>query len=220
MYLDEKIALMERARRQKEKEEREASKRGQEENQGEKLELEDALQGILKGELRLPNEEHLEFEPRVYTNQNIPMMVFKNFYEASKEEEEGTIYVNHNRQVSQILSWPKKQVKPVPFQKWENQLVNGMASSGLHAKVGKKQQLKALEYLCFEVPTGEGWLYNIIFRKKGKEQTISGNYNCLKEDKDTYGIILEAMVMALDQWFTDGEGGGLFGEENGDKTGK
>lgn len=220
MYLDEKIALMERARRQKEKMDREeAEKKGKEEKEN-KIELEEALKGILEGQLSLPDGEHLEFGPRSYTDQLVPMIVFKNFFQASKEDEEGVIYVNHDKNVSQVLSWPKKFVKPVPFSLWDNQLVNGMASSGLHAKVEKKNQLHSLEYLCFEVPTGEGWLYNVIFRKKGKGQTISGNYNCLKEDKNTYGIILEAMVMALDQWFTDGERGVLFGGEHGEEQGK
>lgn len=220
MYLDEKIALMEREQRQKEKETRAAAEEKNAAASVKKLTLQEALEGIRAGEMRLQEGEHLEFETRVYTGQEVPMIIFKNFHQASKEDKEGVIYINHAKEVSQILSWPKTQIKPVTFNQWSNQLVNGMASNGLHARVGKKKQLDYIEYICFDVPTGKGWLYNIVFRKKGKEQSLTGNYNCLKEDKDTYGIFLEAMVVAMDQWFAQGEGGGLFGEQSREEQGE
>ncbi len=215
MYLDEKIAQMERERRKKEKEkEKEATAPVK------KLTLQEALEGICAGEMRLYEGEHLEFETHVYSDQKVPMILFKNFHQAFKEDKEGVIYINHSKEVSQILSWPKAKIKPVTFDQWSNQLVNGMASNGLHAKVGEKKQLDYLEYICFDVPTGKGWLYNIVFRRKGKEQSLTGNYNCLKEDKDTYGIILEAMIVAMDQWFAQGEGGGLFGNQSREEQGE
>lgn len=214
MNLDEKIALMEREKRQKEKALREAAVEKKADAPGKKLTLQEALEGLHAGEIRLPEGEHLEFETHFYSEENVPMIIFKNFHQALKEDKEGVIYINHTKEVSQILSWPKTQIKPATFSQWSNQLVNGMASNGLHARVGKKKQLDHVEYICFDVPTGKGWLYNIVFRRKGEEQSLTGNYNCLKEDKDTYGIFLEAMVVALDQWFAQREGGGLFGEQS------
>lgn len=211
MYLDEKIALMERARRQKEKEELAENKETVPEE--EKLTLEDALKGIHEGMLVLSEKEHLEFETRICSEKKIPMVIFKDFYEAVQEEEEGTIFVNHAKGISQILSWPKGQMKPVNFKQWENMLVNGMASNNMYAKPQKKKQLEHMEYICFDVPTGEGWLYNIVFRPKGKKQFLIGNYNCKKEEKDTYGVILEAMVMAMNEWFAERERGDIFGEQ-------
>lgn len=35
---------------------------------------------------------------------------------------------------------------------------------------------------------------------------LIGNYNCLKEDVGTYGVLLEAMVVKLDEWMRKREG--------------
>ncbi|WP_124065288.1 hypothetical protein [Clostridium sp. E02] len=198
MNLDEKIALLERARRQKEKEESAKEIKGDQTIPVEKLSLEKALDGIKAGEIRLENDELFEFETSEYTERKIPLVLFKNFYQATKLEKEGAIYVNHTHEVSQILSWPKERIKPMSLDQWANVLVNGMAANRLHAKITKKKQLDHVEYICFDVPTGKGWIYNIIFRIRGEEQQFTGNYNCKKEDQDIYGIFLEAMVINLD----------------------
>ncbi|WP_077611736.1 hypothetical protein [Clostridium sp. Marseille-P2415] len=212
MNLDEKIALLERARRQKEKEEREQSEREKEKAPEKKLTLEEALDGIMAGKMRLENGELFEFETREYSGGHIPLVVFKSFYQASKEDQEGIIYVNHTHEVSQIISWPRERIKPMSLNQWANMLVNGMAANRMHARIVKKKQLDHVEYICFDVPTGKGWLYNIVFRMRGKEEQLTGNYNCMKEEQDTYGIFLEAMVVALNNCLTDREGGGLSGE--------
>lgn len=206
MNLDEKIAFLERAGREKEKQKEEVEKLPEL-----KLTLNEALDGIMAGELRLENGELFEFETREYSDWHIPFVIFKNFYQATQEDKEGVIYVNQTHEVSQIISWPKERMTPINLNQWANMLVNGMAANQMHVKVGKKKQLEHVEYICFDVPTGKGRLYNIVFRIRGKEQQITGNYNCLKEEEDTYGIFLEAMVMALNNWLSGREGGNFSG---------
>lgn len=205
MNLDEKIALLERAGRLKEKEEEEKLPE-------EKLTLKEALEGIAAGELRLKNGELFEFETREYSESQIPFVFFKNFYQASQEDEEGVITVNQTHEVSQILSWPREHIKPMNLDQWGNLLVNGMAANRMYAKIQKKKQLEMVEYLSFDVPTGKGTLHNIVFRTRGTDQQITGNYNCLKKEQDTYGVFLEAMVLALNNWLTGREGGIASGE--------
>ncbi|MDR1769863.1 MAG: hypothetical protein LBS02_04395 [Hungatella sp.] len=214
MNLDEKIALLERARRRKVREEKEQAEQRKEE--AKTLTLSDALDGIKAGKMRLENGDLFEFETRKYSDQNIPLVLFKNFYQATQEDDEGVIHLNRANEVSQIISWPKERVKSMTLNQWANMLVNGMAANGLHVKVGKKEQLDHVEYICFDVPTGNGWLYNIVFRVR--EGQLTGNYNCMKAEKDTYGIFLEAMVITFNNWLADRERGDLSGEYNKEQS--
>ncbi|WP_349943833.1 hypothetical protein ABFV83_11015 [Lacrimispora sp. BS-2] len=214
MNLDEKIALLERARRQKVREEKEQAEQRKEE--AKILTLSDALNGIKAGEMRLENGELFEFETRKYSDKNMSLVLFKNFYQATQENDEGVIYLNRAHEVSQIISWPKERVKPMALNQWANMLVNGMAANGMHVKIGKKEQLDHVEYICFDVPTGNGWLYNIVFRVRGGQ--LMGNYNCMKAEQDTYGIFLEAMVITFNNWLADRERGDLSGEYNKEQS--
>ena len=76
----------------------------------------------------------------------------------------------------------------------------------MYAKVLKKVSLEKVEYICFEVPAAEKWVWNIIFRFKDKWLNFNGNYNCLKQDTPLYGMLLEAMVVQLNQWVMEQEG--------------
>lgn len=204
MRLDEKIALLERERRQQEKEEKllAEQKENAQKEPVRKLTIEKAMEGIRTGEFRLESGELFEFETRTFTDSQIPVVIFRNFFEASQEEEEGVIYVSHTHEVSQILSWPKEPIKPVSMKQWANLLVNGMAANRLHAKIVKTEELDFVDYICFDVPSGKDRLYNIIFRLKGTGQQFTGNYNCRKQDEDTYGVLLEAMVITLNNLFS------------------
>jgi len=204
MRLDEKIALLERERRQQEKEEKllAEQKENAQKEPVKKLTLEEAMEGLRTGELRLESGELFEFETRTFTDSQIPVVTFRNFFEASQEEAEGVIFVSHTHEVSQILSWPKEPIKPVSMKQWANLLVNGMAANRLHAKIVKTEELNFVDYICFDVPSGKDRLYNIIFRLKGTGQQFTGNYNCRKQDEDTYGVFLEAMVITLNNLFS------------------
>lgn len=201
MFADENIAMLERHHRQKAKEEAlKTAEKDVEKQEVAPLTLEEALQGIDAGELRLSDGKKLEFETRTYFQEEIPVTILKNFYQATEEKEESVFYVNHDHELSQIVSWLPENVN-VTFKQWEQMLVNGMAVNHLFAKIVKREQLERVEYLCYEVPSKKGWVYNIIFRKKGKDERLCGNFNCLKEEADSYGVVLEAIVHKVDEWF-------------------
>lgn len=198
MYIDEKIASMDRLRRENLREE--WKKEQLQEEKKEPLTIEDALTGIEKGELRLEGMPLIEFESYIASAQNIPFTVMKNFYDAKQEDAEGVIFLKHTKEISQIISWPKTIIKPTTFEQWGNLLVNGMAANRLYAEIKKKKQLKHIEYICYEVPSGKGTVYNVMFRFRDSSYCTLGNYNCMEADKDIFGIIFEAMMAALDQW--------------------
>lgn len=198
MFIDEKIASMDRLRRENLKEELEKEKQKEADKQG--LTIEEALNGIHAGKLQLEGMPLLEFDSYIATAKNIPFVTFKNFYDAKQEDEEGVIFLKRAKEISQIISWPKTIMKPTTFDQWGNLLVNGMAANRLCAEIKKKKQLKHIEYICYEVPSGKGPVYNVMFRFREKSYTALGNYNCMGEDENTFGIIFEAMMAALDQW--------------------
>ena len=164
------------------------------------LTIEEAMAGIQAGKLQMEGIPLLEFDSYIMPVKNIPFIIFKNFYDANQEDEEGVIFLRREKEISQIVSWPKTILKPTTFEQWGNLLVNGMAANRIHADIKKKQQLKHIEYICYEVPSGKGAVYNLMFRFRDKEHTAIGNYNCMGIDKDTFGIIFEAMMAMLDQW--------------------
>lgn len=198
MFIDEKIAAMDRLRRNNMREERERlTSKGVDKKP---LLVEDALAGICAGKLQLEGIPLLEFDTYIMPTQNIPFVTFKNFYDAKQEDEEGVIFLKRAKEISQIISWPKTILKPTTFEQWGNLLVNGMAANRMSAEIKKKKQLNHIEYICYEVPSGKGPVYNVMFRFRDKGYTAFGNYNCMGEDQDTFGIIFEAMMAALDQW--------------------
>lgn len=203
MQADEKIAELERMRRIKEQMEQEEPNDTKKENP---LTMEEALDGINEGKLCLRNGELLEFEIQNYFKEEFPFITFKDFYQAAQEEESGLILVNHDRNVSQIMSWNPKKRKAATLNQWANLLTNGMAANHMYAKIIKKENLKTIEYICFEVPAGADTVWNIMFRFKNCFKWFSGNYNCMKQDADSLGVCLEAMVWKLDQWMSEKEG--------------
>lgn len=201
MFVDEKIAMLERYRRQAQREEEHDGEEAAENE--EPLTLEEALLGLEAGELKLKDGTCLNFEVRTYFEQEIPVPLLANFYQASEEGEETVLFVNHDHEISQVVSWLRENIKTITMKQWANLLVNGMAQSGLYAKVVNSVQLNCMEYLCYEVPSKRGWVYNIMFRMKGNDKRFTGNFNCLKEEADSYGMVLEAMVHKIDEWFQE-----------------
>ena len=207
MYIDEKIAMLERYHRQTLlADEKTAENQDKEEGaEAEPLTLEEALLGIRAGELELRDGTELKFETRIYFEKEIPVILFKDFYQASEELEGSATFVNHDHEISQVVSYLKNNIRTISMKQWENLLVNGMAANGLYAKVIKSKSMECMEYLCYDVPSKKGWIYNVMFRMKGKDKRFTGNYNCLKEECNNYGVVLEAMVLKMNEWFREQE---------------
>lgn len=191
IFIDEKIALLERQQRLlKEEEQKEEEKQ-----EREVLTLEQAKQGIEDG--------ILEFEKKIYFEDRIQVPIIKSFYDAMEETEDHAIYVNHEHEISQIFTYLQENMQKTTLGQWQKLLVNGMVATGFYADIVKVEQLKHLEYLCYYVPSKKGDIYNMIFRMRGEKRKFTGNFNCTKEEKDCYGIILEAMILKIDEWLCE-----------------
>lgn len=198
-FVDERIAMLEREWRKQRAAEAEQLNAKEDESVQEKMTLEEMLARVREGCVAFSDHEKYTFEVRSCFADKIPMVLIHNFYTGVQEEEGVAIYVNHDRNISQILTVADKEMGKESIGKWKRQLEDGMKMSGSYAEVIKEKVLDNLDYLVFRSPTGEGWVYNLIFRIRAGSSRVVGNYNCFEKDQDTCGLMLEALVCRLDE---------------------
>ena len=64
--------------------------------------------------------------------------------------------------------------------------------------------LENLDYLVYRhLP--KGLLHNLIFRLHTGSRRVVGNYNCYEKDKDTYGLMLEAVLHRMNELLSEPE---------------
>lgn len=204
-FTDERIAMLEREYRRQKREEAEKKNTAETESESiiKGMTLEEMLEAVREGSVALPGKENHTFETRIYFEDRIPMVLIRDFYTGIKEEDGAVIFVNHDRNVSQILTVSDKKLEKTSIGSWKKQLTQGMRMSGAYAEVTKEIVLENLDYLIYRTPTGKGWVYNLIFRIRYGSNRVVGNYNCFEKDKDTYGLLLEALVLRLNELLSE-----------------
>ena len=206
-YIDEKIALLEReARRQKQEERLEAQRAAQPPSEKEEIPpmtLEEMLQAVREGSVTLPDGEKHAFEVRDALTEQVPMVLIKDIYTGVEEQEAVCIYVDHDRDISQMLTLADKPVNEERLGAWKKQLETGMQQAGIYVEVTKEKVLENLDYLVYRTPTAKGWIYNFIFRLQTGSRRVTGNYNCLEKDKETYGLMLEAVLHRMNELLSE-----------------
>ncbi len=208
-FVDERIAMLEREHRRQKREEARAEEKKlfdakeEKENIIPKMTLEEMLEAVREGSVTFPTGQTHTFENRIYFEDRIPMVLIHNFYTGVKEDTGVAIFVNHDQNASQVLTVSDKKLENISIGKWKKQLINGMKISGTYAQVIKEIVLENLDYLIYRTPTGKGWTYNLIFRIRYGSNRVVGNYNCFEKDKDTYGLLLEALVLRLNELLSE-----------------
>ncbi len=195
-FFDEQVAMIEREKR---RQDRESRAKEETKDNVTQISLEEALRGVREGKLALSDHERFEFEVRKYFEDKVPAVVIRNFYTDVQEDKAVVFLVNHSQNVSQVLTVSDKKLEKQSIGKWKKQLEIGMNAAGSYADITKEAVLNNLDYMVFRTPTGKGWTYNLIFRIRTGSGRVVGNYNCFEKDKDTYGIMLEALVCRLDE---------------------
>lgn len=213
-FVDERIAMLEREKRNQKREEAEklSAGAGKAESQPQGMTLEEMLKAVREGSITLPGKGKLDFETRYYFEDKIPMVLIRDFYTGVQEDAAVAVFVNHDHDVSQILTVSDKKLEKTGIGKWKNQLTQGMKMSGTYAEVTKEIVLENLDYLIYRTPTGKGWVHNLIFRIRFGSNRVIGNYNCFEKDKDTYGLLLEALVLRLNELLSVPSGESVEGE--------
>ena len=204
-YVDEKIALLEREARWQEKE-AETENAPMEERQDETryLTLEEMLGAVREGSVAFPDREKFEFGIREVLSEKIPMPLVKDIFTGVEENEDMSIFYDEDRGISQMITLADRPITEGSIGEWKKQMEGGMQELNSYAEVTKEKVLENLDYLISRTPTAKGWVYNICYRPRAGSGRVAGNYNCFEKDKKTYGIMLEALVLRLNETITDG----------------
>lgn len=203
MFLDEKIALLEKALRREKREEaeREALQAELQSEEVHEIEpivtLEKIRAQIQQGQAQI-QEESLEFQIKSYFDNKLVVPIMAQFFDEIKEEKEAVLFANDEKGISFIYTYLPEEMKAQTIEEAKREMEMNLTKLGLFAEVVKEEQLQNLSYICSNMPTGKGALYNILFWIHRDERRIVGNLNCLEKDKDTYGILLEAIVQEID----------------------
>ena len=192
--LDEKIAMLERGQRLEKRKSEQVIIEAVEEEQ---LSIDDIRAGIQKGHVVFPEDRELTFKTNFLFSEKIPLIYIDDFYTDYQETEEMVIYVNNKRDMGQTLVHLPKEMEKISVESWAEQIKTGMKEQGLYTDIVKKKKLENLDYIIYRTPSKRGWIYNIIFRIHKEKWNIVGAYNCKEDDKDTYGLLMEDMVLEM-----------------------
>lgn len=204
-YVDEKIALLEREARWQEKE-TETENAPMEERQDETryLTLEEMLGAVREGSVAFPDREKFEFGIREVLSEKIPMPLVKDIFTGVEENEDMSIFYDEDRGISQMITLADRPITEGSIGEWKKQMEGGMQELNSYAEVTEEKVLENLDYLISRTPTAKGWVYNICYRLRAGSGRVAGNYNCFEKDKKTYGVMLEALVLRLNEIISDG----------------
>lgn len=202
-YVDEKIALLEREVRRQEKEAEEEKAQAEVQDLTQYLTLEEMLEAVREGSVTFPNQEKFEFSVRTALSEQIPMPFIKDVYTGVEEDENVTMLLDHDHDISQIITLADHSIVEDSIGKWKKQLEGTMREMNVYAKVTEEKVLENLDYLIARSPSAKGWVHNICFRLRVGSGRVAGNYNCFEKDKKTYGVMLEALVLRLNEIIVD-----------------
>lgn len=191
--LDEKIAALERARRQERKE----TGKGETGNGAGLLSLEEMRMGIREGHLFLPGKGELVFETLVCFPERIPLIFPEGFYTVRQEAEDAVILANGEENVGQTLVHLPSDMERLDMEEWVDRIKQGMNASGFYANILQKERLEFLDYVSYRTPSKDGWVYNILYRIRKTDWRVTGGCSCMDQDRDTYGRLMEAAVLEM-----------------------
>ena len=153
---------------------------------------------------KFPDGESFEIIMRETLSGRVPILSVRDIFSGPEENEGAAALVDNERGISQMVALADRAIFNESIGQWKKRMVDGMKAMGLYTEVTCEKVLENLDYLIYRMPTAKGWTYNIAFRMKTEEGMAAGNYNCYERDKETYGLLLEALVVRLNEILSDG----------------
>ncbi len=200
-YVDEKIALLEREARRQEKEAEAEKEQAVQQDDTRYFTLEEMLAAVREGSVTFPDQEKFVFDTKEVLSEKISLPLIKDIFTGVEENKNMSIFYDEDRGISQMVTLSDRPIKG-SIGEWKKQLETGVQGLNAYAEVTEEKVLENLDYLIARMPTGKGWVYNICFRLKTGSGRVAGNYNCFEKDKKTYGVMLEALVVRLNEMTT------------------
>lgn len=192
-FIDEKFALLEKAKRQMEKEEKLKEELSRQEEDIE-ISIEDIRGGIRKKELDIKGET-LYFKQHNFFEDKLTLSLIEDFFDGVKEDKQFIMYGNNEKGICVMCTYLSDSLPVISLEQRIEEMKENFAKIKAYVEIIKTVELEYLDYLCYRTPTSKGWVYNIIFWAHKDERRIVGNLNCLEKDIKTYGLLLEGMLL-------------------------
>ncbi|MCM1259099.1 MAG: hypothetical protein NC307_14785 [Roseburia sp.] len=199
MEMDCSIALF--IREQREREEEEKRRELREKHDPRKwisYTLEELTEGIKKGKQYIYTLR-LEFETRELLSGRIKIPYIKDFFDVNDDEPETALLASNRHKVTMNISDAPCNNPQQPFEEWIAQTKEAMKAMHLHMKLEKKETVGEIEYFCFTMPTSAGQVYSVMFRLQKNGRLCVGASNCMEEEREGMGLLLEAMVHVIEE---------------------
>ncbi len=199
-FVDEKIAALEKARRQFSREDAEQAKKVVEREEIETvlLTLEEVQKGI-KDNMLILEENTLAFEKQVHFEDKLPLLIIKDFFDEIKIEKQTLLFASNTQNVCMMCTYLDENLPDKTLEIRQKEMEENFLKMNMYAEVKKVEHLKNIDYIVYRTPTGKGWIYNVVYWVIKDERRIVGNLNCLDKQRDTYGLLLEALVRETDE---------------------
>lgn len=160
--------------------------------------LEELVDGIKRGQQYIYTLR-LEFETRELLAGKIKIPYIKDFFDVIDDEPETVLLASNRHKVTMNISNVPCKNAQQPFEEWIVQTKETMKSMHLHMKVEKKETVGEIEYICFTMPTSAGQIYSVMFRLQKNGRLCVGASNCMEEEREGMGLLLEAMVYVIEE---------------------
>ena len=193
MRTDEKIAILEKQKRLEQKEKEKEEKRQEltfsytVEELKEKIPSKKLMLGFLK----------IVLEMKTVTEGNLKIPFIIDFFDVIEEKEQSVWYASNQYNVTFVLVFLKEKKKRMPISEWKKFLVKEMRGNQIFMDVKKTKEMEKLDYICYETPSGKGTFYNITFQLNEEKGYFVGTFGCDQKQKETMGVLLEAMVQQI-----------------------
>lgn len=125
----------------------------------------------------------------------MPYMI--NFFDVIDDKADTLFWVSSKRKASinaTVIPW----VQMKPLQDWMESIKYSLEQINLHPQIGSSQTVNQMEYFSYEIPTSEGITYNLMFRYPKEGKIYSATLNCMSEDKEGMGLLLEAIIHVIE----------------------
>lgn len=197
MEIDKDIALMQSAYRENQLEE-ERKKNFEKYNLKKKIKytLEEMIEGIKKGKQFLYTLK-IEFDTKSILDGGLKVPYMINFFDVIDDKADTLFWVSSKRKASinaTVIPW----VQMKPLQDWMESITYSLEQINLHPQIGSSQTVNQMEYFSYEIPTSEGITYNLMFRYPKEGKIYSATLNCMSEDKEGMGLLLEAIIHVIE----------------------
>lgn len=198
MDIDQSIALLQRERREMELEEIKQREKAQYDlKQIIAYDLEELVAGIKSGKQFLYTLK-MNFEPKKVLNGQWSIPFILDFFDITEDEPSHLLLTSSRRNVSMVIGTaPCNQLKPM--KEWISETKSSLRQLNLRMKLVHSQGVNHMEYFCYEIPTSEGVTYNVSFRYNKDKQIYSGTLNCMNEEKEGMGLMLEALIHVMEE---------------------